>query len=46
MHPVDVLDGHPEPGGEVVQIHADDPTGRSRPYLATSASSLSAAGPA
>jgi hypothetical protein len=28
VHAVDVLDGNPEPGGGVVQIHADDRTGR------------------
>jgi hypothetical protein len=27
VHAVDVLDGYPEPGGGVVQIHAGDPTG-------------------
>ncbi len=27
VHAVDLLDGYPEPGGGVVQIHADDPTG-------------------
>ncbi|GLX10308.1 hypothetical protein Misp03_72340 [Microbispora sp. NBRC 16548] len=28
MHALDVLDGYPEPGGGIVKIHADDPTGR------------------
>jgi hypothetical protein len=27
VHTADILDGYPEPGGGVVQIHAEDPTG-------------------